>query len=147
MKIAVFFIVSCTYLFPAEFMVAGSDSSYNIIIHTTNPVSELTVAKISTYFLKKSTKWGNGKTVNPVHLKRSSVIRKQFTQEVIGKTPGRLETYWQRQIFSGREVPPLEKPTDAEVIRYIQETPSAIGYVSKETKLDTSQVKILKVRK
>ena len=41
-----------------------------------------------------------------------------------------VESYWQQQIFAGKEVPPAAKPSDEEVLAYVRSTPGAIGYVS-----------------
>ncbi len=147
MKIVFFLIVSCCPPLLYGQATAQGDTSYNIIVNATNSVSEMTKAQISNLFLKKVTKWGNGKTVLPVNLGQSSVIRKQFSKEVIGKATPVLEAYWQQQVFSGREVPPLEKLSAAEVIKYIQDNPDAIGYISKATKLGKSKVKILRIKK
>jgi ABC-type phosphate transport system substrate-binding protein len=46
-----------------------------------------------------------------------------------------IEAYWQIQIFSGKEVPPIVRGTDAEVLEFVRKTPNAIGYVSQNTPL------------
>ena len=54
-----------------------------------------------------------------------------------------IAAYWNALIFSGRELPPLEKATDADVIAYVRATPGAIGYVSAGA--DIAGVKLLAV--
>jgi hypothetical protein len=49
---------------------------------------------------------------------------------VHGKSVTAIKTYWQQQVFSGRDVPPVERPGDAEVVAYVRENVNAIGYVS-----------------
>jgi len=41
-----------------------------------------------------------------------------------------LDTYWQQQIFSGKDVPPSNKSSDDDVIAFVKSNPGAIGYVS-----------------
>ncbi len=41
-----------------------------------------------------------------------------------------MESFWQQQIFSGKDVPPEKKKSDAEVIEFVSANPGAIGYVS-----------------
>ena len=49
---------------------------------------------------------------------------------VLGKTVSAVKSYWQQQIFAGREVPPVEKTSDAEVIAFVKANRGAVGYVS-----------------
>jgi ABC-type phosphate transport system substrate-binding protein len=42
-----------------------------------------------------------------------------------------VKSYWQQQIFSGRDVPPPEKQTENDVVAFVRSNPGAIGYVSK----------------
>jgi len=46
-------------------------------------------------------------------------------------------------IFSGKGIPPPEKPYDADVVAFVRETPGAVGYVSSGA--DTSSVKVVAV--
>ena len=46
-------------------------------------------------------------------------------------------------IFAGRDIPPLEKETETEIVDYVSSHLNAIGYVSKETSLD--QVKLIEI--
>ena len=51
----------------------------------------------------------------------------------LGRSVSAVRAYWQQQIFSGRNVPPVERPSDAEVLTFVKEHPNAIGYVSAST--------------
>jgi ABC-type phosphate transport system substrate-binding protein len=71
----------------------------------------------------------------PVDQAEGSSVRKAFSEAVHGRAPSAVEAYWQRQIFSGRGVPPLQKMSDDEVIAYVRSNPSAVGYVSRGASL------------
>ena len=60
-----------------------------------------------------------------------------------GKKTTAVRSYWLQVIFSGRGVPPPEKPSDKDVIAYVKAHPGAIGYVAATTATD--DVKVLKV--
>ena len=47
-------------------------------------------------------------------------------------------------MFSGRDVPPLEKDSDASVINFARNNPGAIGYVSENAKVNGVRVVIIK---
>jgi hypothetical protein len=46
-----------------------------------------------------------------------------------------IRAFWQQQIFSGRDIPPVEKPGDADVMRAVADNVGAIGYVLSGTRL------------
>jgi ABC-type phosphate transport system substrate-binding protein len=118
-------------------------SSYKVIVNKDNPVSELTKDKVSKLFLKKAKKWDNGNKVQPVDLFSGSTVRKSFSKGIYGKTVAAIKAYWQKQIFSGKGIPPAEKNRDREVIAYVKSKPGAIGYVS--AKANTNGVKVVKI--
>jgi len=55
-----------------------------------------------------------------------------------------VKSYWQQQIFSGRDVPPVEKSSDAQVVAFVKQNPGAIGYVAEGT--DTAGTKVVTVQ-
>jgi ABC-type phosphate transport system substrate-binding protein len=79
----------------------------------------------------------------PVDQSASSPTRITFTKAYLGKSISSVKNYWNQQLFSGADVPPLEKASDAEVIDFVKSTPGGIGYVS--TAADISGVKEISV--
>jgi ABC-type phosphate transport system substrate-binding protein len=109
---------------------AAQAASYKIIVNNSVPASSLSKKAASDLFLKKTTKWEGGAAVLPVDQLDSSSTREGFSKSIHGKTAAAVKSYWNQQIFSGREVPPVEKKSDAEVLSFVRSTPGAIGYVS-----------------
>lgn len=124
-------------------LIEAGDTSIKIIVHPSNPVATLKKTQISNYFLKKTSSWETGRKVLPVDQSESSPSRIRFTEEIHGKEVHSVMSYWQKQIFSGRDVPPVEKNSDREVISFVRENTDAIGYVSEGTALDG--VKVVRV--
>jgi hypothetical protein len=85
--------------------------------------------------------------VYPVDLEEDSLIRKQFSQDIHRKKIAAIKAYWQQQIFSGREIPPLEKISDEEVLKYVAQKTGAIGYVSKSADISQYDVKLIEIDK
>ncbi len=100
-----------------------------VIVHGTSPLQSLSKAKIADLFLKRVTRWDNGRTVIPVDQAGSSAARTAFTKELLGKEVLWVKSYWQKMIFSGRATPPAELPSDREVLDFIKANADAIGYV------------------
>ena len=120
-------------------------SAYQIIVHSSNPLSSISRDEASKLFLRKATKWSTGAEVVPVDQPEGSDTRAAFTKAVLKKSVAAVKSYWQQQIFSGRGVPPTEKGTDADVVAFVRANPNAIGYVSSSAPVSGS-VKILTVR-
>ena len=114
---------------------AGAAEPFQVVVHASNPVSELSAQEVSKMFLKKFVRWGDGTRVLPVDLEERSAVRETFSLRVHGKSTSAIKAFWQRMIFSGREVPPPEKKTAREVVDYVRGHKGAIGYVPVGTSL------------
>ena len=119
-------------------------TGYKVIVNSANPATALAKKDVSALFLKKKTKWDDGSAVTAVDQTDKSAARESFTSAVHGKPVAAIKSYWQQQIFSGRDVPPVEKSSDAEVIAFVRNNRDAVGYVSEETPV--SGVKVIDVQ-
>ena len=113
---------------------------FKVIVHESVKVQSLPKKTVSDFFLKKATKWEGGAAVVPVDQLESSAVRDAFSRAVHGKPAAAIKSYWTQQIFSGRDVPPVEKKSDAEVIAFVKANPGAIGYVSESASADGVRV-------
>ena len=101
-----------------------------LIVHPGNPVSSLGAAQVNRMFLKQTTQWPNGWTVAPVDLPVGNSVRESFSQAVLGRSARSIKSHWSQQIFSGRGVPPPERATEGDVVRFVLGNRGAIGYVA-----------------
>lgn len=124
---------------------AQETASFKIIVNPSNDISSMTKEQVSELFLKKVTQWENGRKALPVDQVTSSPIREKFSKEIHEKSVTAINSYWRQKIFSGRDVPPPEKSSDADVLAYIAENADAVGYVSDNAPVD--KVKVLKITK
>lgn len=122
---------------------AAAEEGFKVIVNSSNGVSTLTRTQLSRFFLKKTTAWGNGQAVQPVQ-PADERIRSAFSRDVHGKSLGALTSYWNQVVFSGRDVPPLEKRSEEAVVEYVRTNAGAIGFVSPEAA--TAGVKVVAVR-
>jgi ABC-type phosphate transport system substrate-binding protein len=124
--------------------VAQAQDGFKVIVNSANPVGSLKAAEVSKLFLRKQTKWTNGRIVQPVDQSESASARRKFSQAVHGMDVPSVKSFWQEVVFAGRGEPPLEKPSDTDVVAYVKANPNAIGYVSPEAPV--ADVKVLSVR-
>lgn len=121
-----------------------SAQAYKVIVHPDAGVAEMTSVAVSNVFLKKERALPGGVAAMPVDLPPSSSVRDAFSRTVVGRPPTAVVTFWQQQIFSGKETPPPQKGTDAAVIEFVKSTPGGIGYVSEGA--STDGVKVVKIK-
>ena len=119
--------------------------TYQVVVNASNPVTEIARTEVSRWFLKQATKWPDGKVVVPLDQSSRSEVRAAFSTGVHKQSLQAIETYWQKQIFSGRTVPPFVKVGDAEVMAYVASNAAAIGYVSGAATLNPG-VKVVKIK-
>ena len=124
-------------------MLPAEENDYVVIVNKSNNVTSLSKSQVSRLFLKKVFTWKDGSSVKPIDLTPDSPVRKSFSQEIHGRNVYSIKNYWQQMIFAGRDVPPLEKETEQEIIDYVSSHPEAIGYVS--SKANLSNVKVIEV--
>jgi ABC-type phosphate transport system substrate-binding protein len=141
--------IICVLLLQLVFAGSGSQSraqnqtNFQVIVNPENPLTTISKSQLSKIFLKKELKWENGKEIQPVDLKENSKVRQVFSEKIHGRPVSAIKAFWQKMIFSGRQIPPQEKESDPEVVSYVAEHPGAVGYVSPKTLL--SRVKIIQV--
>ena len=115
-----------------------------MIVHPDNPASEAPRQFLADAFLKKTTQWTDGQTINPVDLKPDSTVRIRFTDAVLKRSVAAVKHYWQQIIFSGRGIPPPEVESDGAVVDYVLRHRGGVGYVTPGAPLKGA--KILSIR-
>ena len=105
-----------------------------------NSAADASLSKddVSKAFLKK------GSSLVAVDQGKSAGVRDAFSKAVLGRPATAVATYWQQQIFAGKDVPPAEKGSDADVVAFVKANPKAIGYVSASA--DVSGVKAVSLQ-
>jgi len=121
-----------------------SAQGYVVVVNAANPTTSLKKDKASQMFLKRVVRWDDGRDVVPVNLERSSPTREAFSRAVHGKSASAVESYWQQQIFGGKDAPPPVRNSDADVLTFVRSNPGAIGFVSPSATLG-SDVKAITI--
>jgi ABC-type phosphate transport system substrate-binding protein len=118
--------------------------SFVVIVNDGNPTTTISKDQLTKLFLKRVTKWDNGTAAQPVDLPESTPTRDAFTTAVLHRPTAAVRAFWQQQIFSGRGLPPVEKPSESEAVSFVRTNPGAVAYVS-ATAAQGHGVKILTV--
>ena len=123
----------------ASLNVWAQGKGYKVIVNPSNPVSSMSREDVARIFLKKTTKFPDGRRALPVDLAIDSSIRENFSRDIHGKSASAVDAYWQQQIFAGRDVPPVQKGEGA-ALDFVRSNGSGISYVSPGTNTDSVKV-------
>jgi ABC-type phosphate transport system substrate-binding protein len=142
MRARLLIVIAVVAALPAWAPLAQTTSSpiYRLIVNPANPEAVVTRRFVEDAFLKKIKTWPNGEVIRPADLAPNAPVRRQFTEQLLKRPVDAVRAYWQKLIFSGRDVPPPEFDTDADVVRYVKKHTGAMGYVSASTPLDGTKV-------
>ncbi len=110
--------------------VPAPGAGYRVVVHADVPVTSLPPDEVSRLFLKKTVYWRGGQRVRPVDQPTAAAVRATFSAEVHRRPVPLIQTYWQQMVFAGRDAPPPVLKSDQDVIRFVHDTPGAVGYVS-----------------
>ncbi len=99
-----------------------------VIVGRDTPDITLTPARLENIFRKKTrlTPWGQ--TWVPVNLQANHRLRQAFSLELFEQSPEQQEEFWNIQYFNGI-TPPYVVTSEEAVLRFVTDTPNAIGYV------------------
>ncbi len=126
--------LSLALLSAAALSVADA-RSYLVVVNDSNPTSAVAAAELARVFRKTVRQWTNGVSITPVDQSFQSAVRLRFSQDVLGRSPGQMQEYWLRQTYSGGEIPPPVRDSDAAVLEFVRSNAGAVGYVSSTVSL------------
>ena len=85
-------------------------------------------SELASIYRRKEFYWEGGIKIEPVNLQADSPARRIFSQAILGYAPEEMEQYWNDRYFHG-VLPPYVLTSAEAVLRFVSETPGAIGYV------------------
>jgi ABC-type phosphate transport system substrate-binding protein len=109
----------------------AQESGFVVIVNAANPVVSLSRQQLADIFMRRTTQWPGGYgDVHPVDQPAVASVRDAFSRTVHGKPAAAVASYWGQQVFSGRSVPPPQRPHDRGVVAFVHGDATAIGYVA-----------------
>ena len=135
-KLIVFFML--LYITPS-LCLAGD---VVVIVNKSVPETALSKKDVGNIYLGKKTSWSDGNKIKFVVLTGGDA-HSTFLNKYIGKTDSQFNTFWKKQVFTGKGSPPKELDSDQAMVDFVVQTAGAIGYVS--TGADVSKVKTITI--
>jgi len=108
-----------------------SVSAHAILIVVNKDVEEnaLTQQEIRNIFTGVQKTWGNRSRLVLATLKEGPA-HEAFTKTHLRRTPRQFDNHWKQQVFTGSAKMPDSFSSEHELLRFVETTPGAIGYVS-----------------
>ena len=118
---------------PCPAATQAPSGDFWVVVHESNPVTELTADRLSRIFLRKLDRWDDGARIAVVDQAADSRLYGSFATAVHRRSSAAVVSYWQQQIFSGRKMPPPVQKTDRAVLAFVSGDAHAIGYIARST--------------
>lgn len=103
-----------------------------VVVSASNPVT-VSAEQVNNIFLRRAKTFPNGGSIQVVDQAESSAIRESFYMRIANKTPEQIRAMRSRQLFTGLGAPPRELRDSDAVKKFIEDNPSAIGYIEKSS--------------
>jgi ABC-type phosphate transport system substrate-binding protein len=107
----------------------GNDDIALVMAAGPEPELPLTAGTLARIYLRKRQLWDDRSRIIAVNLPANHPLRRNFSAWVLGHSPEDLEWYWNDAYFHG-VLPPTVLDSEEAVLRFVADTPGAIGYVS-----------------
>ena len=137
-------VIACLAVFALLGAQEAQAQQFQVVVNASAGTEEISSGDLSKIFQKKAGKLPSGESANPVDQDKDAAVRDAFSEAVHGRSTDQIESFWQQQIFSGKDVPPEQKKSDAEVLDFVRSNPGAIGYVSASASVG-SGVKVVRI--
>jgi len=131
-------------LWSHDVFAVGSAATPLVAVHPAVPVDHLSQAQLRSIFLKRQVIWPDGVAIKVFILPVKSATHRQFSQSHLQMFPYQLDRAWQKLTFSGIGTPPAEVSSAAEMLKLLQSTPGAIGYLPADN--ETTDAKIIQIK-
>lgn len=99
-----------------------------VVMGQGHAVEKMTEKQLENIYRRKTIINQAGERWNPIHLSANDPLRIAFTQKLFQQPPDVMEAYWNTQYFQGI-MPPYAVNSVEAMIRMLETTPGAIGYL------------------
>lgn len=108
---------------------AAGEPRIDIVTGLVAPALTLDKPALRDIFLKRIVIDKAGKALVPLNLPPEHPARAAFSKVLLGKAPDALQRYWNERYFQGVS-PPYVLGSQEAMLRFVAETPGALGYVA-----------------
>lgn len=108
---------------------ARADDAIAVIVGRNPPHIAFDRANLEDIFLRRIQVDDERAALVPLNLSSTEPLRIAFSLSLLGERPEELQRYWSERYFHGIS-PPYTVHSEESMLRFVAETPGAIGYVA-----------------
>jgi ABC-type phosphate transport system substrate-binding protein len=114
---------------------ATDATAFRLIVNQGNETNTIRQTDVARIFLKRKREWSGGQPIRPIDQSASSRVRSDFSREMLDMSLGEVRNHWMKVLLSGRDVPPIVRESDQQVLEFVRTEPGAIGYISRDVEV------------
>jgi ABC-type phosphate transport system substrate-binding protein len=103
-----------------------------IIVNASVPSAHYSRADTRAIFAMHLRIWPNGEPIKVFTLTDDDPVHKDFVKNNLNMFPHQFRRAWDRMIYSGTGIAPIQLDSEQEMVEKVMNTPNAIGYVRKK---------------
>lgn len=119
---------------------AGGGGELAVIVNPESGVAELTRTEVINLFLGRQRRLPSGVAALTIDLAAGNDEKRLFYEQLVGKKPAEIQSYWARLVFSGRGAAPWQAKDTSEVVSIVAHYQGAIGYIDRSLASDDVKV-------
>jgi ABC-type phosphate transport system substrate-binding protein len=130
-------------VFAANFILIAfpkTVSAVEIVVNKSVPVTDFSSGELQAVFSMQKQHWSGQRQIKVFTLPETSSVHQDFVKHSLHMFGHQVRRIWDRMIYSGTGVPPVELSSEEEMIEKIANTPDAIGYLSSKPKNENIHV-------
>jgi len=109
-------------------LLAVGNAQARVVVIGHPGLSKLDASTVEKVYTGKVIEVG-GVAIRVVNAILGNPVRGQFLQAYLNQDEDKYTAYWTVRRYIGKGVPPSELQTSADVIKFVQDNPGAIGYI------------------
>lgn len=113
-----------------------AQDGYKVIVNKNNEIKSLTLEDLYKIFTGKTSTWEKGEKIKII-LQKKGDFHREFVRDIAGMNPGQFSRLWKQKIFTGRAPQLRFARNDQEVIKWVESSPQAIGYIASKSYKET----------
>lgn len=124
-----FTLLGMAHTGPSRAYSSNTLSPDTLVANLNQTDTELSKQQLSKILTLKKTRWSNNQRIQIFLYAEDSDAFNEFIVNQLGVFPYQLRRHWKRAGFSGRASPPVVVENMDELIKRLQTTPGAIGFI------------------
>ena len=131
----------CLLLSMLIFNVNAAAIEFVVVVNKNNAMNTLSKREVIDIYMGRYLTFPDGEMSQPVDLPAQSSLKNDFYQQLVNKNEQKINAYWARLLFSGRAKPPAPATSVEDVLKKVEASQFAIGYIPKSQM--TNAVKVV----